>query len=151
VKKKHGCFEVSFNVTDNCDTEPTVTAELNGHPVLDGELVTLHHKKPHKKKGCRVKVKRHDGSSDDSSSGGRRCGTVTFECNVFTLTVTATDDCGNEGTGTAEHAFSDDGSSGGSSDDDSKSSDDKSSDDSSSDDDTGAPGPPDAPPPPDPL
>lgn len=120
VKKKHGCFRVEFSVTDNCDDDPTLSAELNGHPVTNGELVRLRHKK-HKKKGCRVKIdddsssghhhKRGHGSSDDDSSSAD-CGTVKFECNVFTLTVTATDHCGNVGTGTAEHVFDDDSSSG---------------------------------------
>ena len=40
---------------------------------------------------------------DDGSSAD--CGTVKFECNVFALTVTATDDCGNEGTGSDIFVF----------------------------------------------
>ena len=118
--KKHGCYEVSFSATDACDAELELTAELNGYPVTDGELVRLHHKKPHRKYGCRMQI--DDGSSDDDSSGARRCGTKKFECDVFELIVTGTDSCGNLDT-TPEPVvvtFPDDGSS----DDDSKSHDD---------------------------
>ncbi len=47
-----------------------------------------------------------DGSSDDDSSGGgRRCGAdVKFMGPSFTLTVTATDDCG-EGSASFDHVF----------------------------------------------
>jgi hypothetical protein len=133
LKKKHGCFRVEFSATDACDAELDLTAELNGHPVTDGELVRLHHKK-HKKKGCRVKVdgESHDSHSHDGDSGSKShdddsssadCGTVKFECDTFVLTVTATDDCGNADTATAEHIFPSkhDGHSHGSSDDDSSS------------------------------
>ena len=132
VKKKHGCFRVEFSAADSCGDVPGLTAVLNGHPVTNGELVKLH-----KKKKYRVKVEdgSSDGRSDDKGSGHRKghgsdddsrsddCGTVKFEGPDFTLTVTATDDCGNEGIGTGTHVFE-----GGSNDDDSRS-DDKSHDD----------------------
>ena len=121
VKKKHGCFRVEFSATDNCDDDLDVIAQLNGHDVEDGELVRLHHKKPHKKKGCRMKVDdgssgHSRGSSDDDSSSGHRhgssddgssadCGTKKFECNEFKLTVTATDDCTNSTTVSDDFVF----------------------------------------------
>ena len=74
---------------DDCDDAVDLSAVLNGHPVSNGEIVRLHHKK----RKCRVKV----GLRSDSA--------VKFECNVFALTVTATDDCGNEGMEAAEHVF----------------------------------------------
>ncbi|MBC8549869.1 MAG: hypothetical protein H8D23_09470, partial [Candidatus Brocadiales bacterium] len=128
LKKKHGCFRVEFSATDSCGDVPDLTAVLNGHPVTNGELVRLHYKKQKRRHGsdddssgarCRVKIddgdsksRDHDsgsghrhGSSDDKSSDD--CGTVKFECHEFVLTVTATDECGNEGTGTATHVFED--------------------------------------------
>ena len=123
LKKRHGCFRVEFSATDNCDDEVSLSAELNGHPVTDGELVRLYHRKigihgsdddSSGGRRCRVKVKGEGSSDDDSGSdddSSADCGDVKFMCNVFTLTVTATDDCGNVGTGTAEHVFPDDGSS----------------------------------------
>ena len=139
VKKKHGCFRVEFSATDNCDDEADLSAELNGHPVTNGELVRLHYKK-HNKKGCRVKIDGDSGSkSHDDDSGSKShdddgssadCGTVKFECNTFVLTVTATDNCGNENTETAEHVFAD----GNSHDDDSSSGHKKKKDHGSDDD-----------------
>jgi hypothetical protein len=91
-----------------------LSAALNGHPETDGQLVVLKNKKKYK-----VKVDDGDSGSDDDSSTD--CGTVKFEGPDFTLNVSATDDCDNEGTATDIHVFE-----GGSSDDDSKSSDDDS-------------------------
>ncbi len=93
VKKKHGRFRVEYSAMDDCDDAVDLSAVLNGHPVSNGEIVRLHHKK----RKCRVKV----GLRSDSA--------VKFECNVFALTVTATDDCGNEGMEAAEHVFDDAG------------------------------------------
>ncbi len=99
-KKTKGCFTVEFAATDNCDISPGLTADLNGYQVTNGQIVELK-----KKKKFKVKTKR-EGRSDDDSRGGRRCDAdVKFEGPNFTLTVTATDESGNEGTGTDVHIF----------------------------------------------
>jgi len=106
VKKKHGCFRVEFSATDNCDVAD-MSAELNGYDVTNGQIVELK-----KKKKFKVKIKgegSHDDDSkshDDGSSGGRHChADVKFEGPDFALTVTATDESGNEGTATDDFVF----------------------------------------------
>ncbi len=106
VKKKKGCFTVEFSSTDNCDNAADMTAILNGHTVTNGQLVVLQKKKKYK-----VKVDDSDSSSrdDDSKShddgSSADCGNVKFEGPDFTLNVTATDDCGNEGTASDDFVF----------------------------------------------
>lgn len=39
LKKKKGCFTITFSSTDACDADPTLTAVLNGHTVTNGQLV----------------------------------------------------------------------------------------------------------------
>ena len=64
VKKKKGCFRVEFSATYSCEADPDPTA-VNGHPVINSELVILHHRK---KKKCRIKV--DYGSSADCGNEG---------------------------------------------------------------------------------
>ena len=91
LKKKKGCFEISVTAEDNCSVADVV-ADLNGYLVTDGMIVELKKKKKYK-----VKVK-NEGSSDDHSSGHRRCNAdVKFEGPDFILTATVTDSSDNGG------------------------------------------------------
>ena len=91
LKKKKGCFEISVTAEDNCSVADVV-ADLNGYLVTDGMIVELKKKKKYK-----VKVK-NEGSSDDDSSGHRRCNAdVKFEGPDFILTATVTDSSDNGG------------------------------------------------------
>jgi len=99
LKKNKGCFTVVITPEDNCSIADVV-ADLNGHPVANGQIVELKKKKKYK-----VKLKKegsHDddssGDDDDSSRGRRRCKPdVKFEGPDFTLTATVTDSSGNGG------------------------------------------------------
>jgi streptogramin lyase len=108
--KKKGCFTVEFSATDNCDgdLEDHLTAFLNGHPVTNGQIVELKKKKKEKIKRAKGKGKGHDGHSHDGEShdGHGHCRPeVKFEGPSFTLKVTATDDCRNEGTAEVGFVF----------------------------------------------
>jgi sugar lactone lactonase YvrE len=111
-KPKKGCFRVEFSVKDICDPDPTVVALLNGISVTNGQVVKLIRDDDssdddsgsgHKKKKKRKKHHGGDKSSDDSSCDENN--KVTFKGSKFTLTVTATDDSENVGTGTDTFVF----------------------------------------------
>jgi len=83
-----GLFRVEFSVTDICDENPVVTANINGIPVTNGQLVEL--------------------EIDDETEVEEEDGILEIEAPIITLTVEATDASGNTGTATAVPLFVDD-------------------------------------------
>jgi predicted extracellular nuclease len=83
---KVGIFEVDYACVDNVDPGPTCVGEINGIPVDDGQLVMLV-KAPGKPSHHRVGSVLH------------------IKAPSFTLTVTGTDDAGNQATATAIPQF----------------------------------------------
>ncbi len=83
---KLGIFEVDYSCEDNIDPEPACVGDINGIPVGDGQLVVL------------VKA--------PGRPSHHRIGSVLYiKAPSFTLTVTGTDDSGNQATATAAPSF----------------------------------------------
>ncbi len=83
---KLGIFEVDYSCEDNIDPEPACVGDINGIPVGDGQLVVL------------VKA--------PGRPSHHRIGSVLYiKAPSFTLTVTGTDDAGNQATATAAPSF----------------------------------------------
>ena len=85
VDDDEGRFRIEFSCGDICDASVSTTAELNGIPVVYGQLVNL--------------------ELDDDTEVESDDGVLEFEAPAFTLAVTCTDASGNEGSATATPAF----------------------------------------------
>jgi len=82
-----GLFTVQFSATDDTDPNPTVTAELNGIPVDNGQIVEL--------------------ELDDEDKSELEDGILEIEASSFSLDVTAIDDGGLTATVSVVPSFSD--------------------------------------------
>jgi len=85
VEEDEGLFRVVFSVTDNLDSNPIVSADINGIAVENGQIVEL--------------------EIDDETESEFDDGVLEMEAPSFTLTVTATDNAGNSSTETVEPEF----------------------------------------------
>lgn len=81
--KCNGAFIVNFSASDNCDSDVTFTAELNGVSVDNGILVKLH-------------------VSKNTKTKMEKDGTLDLKAPSFGLVVTTTDRAGNESTITVD-------------------------------------------------
>ena len=85
VEDDEGLFRVTFSATDNLDSNPILTADINGITVENDQLVML--------------------EIDDELESEFDDGILEIEAPSFTLTVTATDNAGNTVTATVSPIF----------------------------------------------
>jgi hypothetical protein len=77
IEEDEGLFQVQFTITDNNDPGPIITADINGIPVTNGQIVELE-----------IEEFMESEVEDDG-------GILEIEAPSFLLTVTATDNAGN--------------------------------------------------------